>query len=152
MDEKTLPEGRHPAGRAVAPGGDEPVPSRSPSSLDALACYGATGAEMQKKSHTNVWLRTTVSCEPPSVEGARFDWDPGKDHENQRKHGVAFAKAQFAFADPRRIIAESLPQLWKEAVLLLPCGRGWDSDRLVYVPGHGHTNLWGRLLTREDSL
>jgi len=61
---------------------------------------------MQKKSHTNVWLRTTVSCEPPSVEGARFDWDPGKDHENQRKHGVAFAKAQFAFADPPRIIAE----------------------------------------------
>ena len=57
MDEKTLPEGRHAAGRAVAPGGDEPVPSRSPSSLDALACYGATGAEMLKKSHTNVWLR-----------------------------------------------------------------------------------------------
>jgi uncharacterized DUF497 family protein len=31
-----------------------------------------------------------------------------KDQENQRKHGVAFAKAQFAFADPRRVIAEDL--------------------------------------------
>ena len=33
---------------------------------------------------------------------ARFDWDPTKDHENQRKHGVAFAVAQIAFADPAR--------------------------------------------------
>ena len=39
---------------------------------------------------------------------ARFEWDPKKDMENQRKHGVAFAKAQFAFADPSRVIAEDL--------------------------------------------
>ena len=39
---------------------------------------------------------------------ARFDWDPKKDRENQTKHGVAFAKAQFAFADPSRVIAEDL--------------------------------------------
>ena len=35
-----------------------------------------------------------------------FDWDPGKDLENQAKHGVAFAEAQYAFADPHRVIAE----------------------------------------------
>ncbi len=35
-----------------------------------------------------------------------FDWDPGKDQENQAKHGVPFAKAQLAFADPVRVIAE----------------------------------------------
>ena len=39
---------------------------------------------------------------------ARVDWDPKKDQENQTKHGVAFAKAQFAFADPSRVIAEDL--------------------------------------------
>lgn len=39
---------------------------------------------------------------------ARFEWDPGKDQENQEKHGVAFAMAQFAFADPKRVIAEDL--------------------------------------------
>ncbi len=39
---------------------------------------------------------------------ARFEWDPSKDQENQEKHGVAFAMAQFAFADPRRVIAEDL--------------------------------------------
>jgi len=39
---------------------------------------------------------------------AQFEWDPGKDRENQEKHGVAFAVAQFAFADPKRVIAEDL--------------------------------------------
>jgi len=38
----------------------------------------------------------------------RFEWDPHKDHKNQVKHGVAFAVAQLAFADPRRVIAEDL--------------------------------------------
>ena len=38
----------------------------------------------------------------------RFEWDPRKDAENQRKHGVAFAKAQYAFADPGHVIARDL--------------------------------------------
>ena len=37
---------------------------------------------------------------------ARFQWDSKKDGVNQDKHGVSFAEAQFAFADPRRVIAE----------------------------------------------
>ncbi|MCC7184279.1 MAG: BrnT family toxin [Rhodocyclaceae bacterium] len=37
---------------------------------------------------------------------ARFDWNPAKDAENQGKHGVSFARAQYAFADPRRVIAK----------------------------------------------
>ena len=37
---------------------------------------------------------------------ARFEWDPKKDQTNQEKHGISFAEAQFAFADPRRVIAE----------------------------------------------
>jgi len=36
---------------------------------------------------------------------ARFEWDAAKDRENQLKHGVSFTMAQFAFADPRRVIA-----------------------------------------------
>ncbi len=36
----------------------------------------------------------------------RFEWDSAKDAENQQKHGVAFPDAQFAFADPQRVIAE----------------------------------------------
>jgi|SRR5471030_3022049 len=39
----------------------------------------------------------------------RFGWDEQKDQENQDKHGVVFGVAQFAFADPKRVIAEDLP-------------------------------------------
>jgi uncharacterized DUF497 family protein len=42
------------------------------------------------------------------VAATHFEWDPEKDRENRRKHGVAFAVAQLAFADPRRVIAEDL--------------------------------------------
>ena len=36
---------------------------------------------------------------------ADFDWDPAKDAENQRKHGVSFGEAQLAFLDPGRVVA-----------------------------------------------
>jgi len=39
---------------------------------------------------------------------ARFEWDENKDVENRAKHGVAFSLAQYAFADPHRVIAEDL--------------------------------------------
>ena len=38
----------------------------------------------------------------------RFEWDPKKDRDNERKHGVSFEFAQYAFADPDRVIAENL--------------------------------------------
>ena len=45
---------------------------------------------------------------------ARFEWDPEKDTENRTKHGVAFATAQRAFADPNRVIAEDLSHSARE--------------------------------------
>ena len=39
---------------------------------------------------------------------ASFEWDVEKDLENQAKHGVSFAQAQYAFADSQRVIAEDL--------------------------------------------
>lgn len=38
----------------------------------------------------------------------RFEWDQNKDLENRQKHGVAFADAQYAFADSHRVIAEDI--------------------------------------------
>ena len=38
----------------------------------------------------------------------RFDWDTDKDAENQQKHGVSFTRAQYAFADPQRVIAKDI--------------------------------------------
>jgi uncharacterized protein len=37
-----------------------------------------------------------------------FDWDTNKDAENQQKHGVSFTRAQYAFADPQRVIANDI--------------------------------------------
>ncbi|RLJ68366.1 hypothetical protein DFR35_0926 [Sulfurisoma sediminicola] len=44
-------------------------------------------------------------CYSVSMAKTRFDWDPDKDAENQEKHGVSFSRAQYAFADPQRVIA-----------------------------------------------
>ena len=38
----------------------------------------------------------------------RFDWDTDKDAENQQKHGVSFSRAQYAFADPQRVISKDI--------------------------------------------
>jgi uncharacterized protein len=42
------------------------------------------------------------------MEKTRFEWDEGKDKENQTKHGVSFALGQRAFLDPHRVIAEDI--------------------------------------------
>ena len=34
-----------------------------------------------------------------------FEWDPFKNEINEDKHGVSFARAQYAFGDFRRIIS-----------------------------------------------
>ena len=48
------------------------------------------------------------------MEKPSFDWDQRKDADNQVKHGVPFVLAQFAFADPRRVIAEDAGHSTKE--------------------------------------
>jgi len=42
------------------------------------------------------------------MDKMKFEWDPNKDHENQETHGVPFELAQYAFADPDRVIAEDI--------------------------------------------
>ena len=43
-----------------------------------------------------------------------FEWDDEKDSANLAKHGVSFHLAQFAFADPQRVIAEDLSHSSRE--------------------------------------
>lgn len=38
----------------------------------------------------------------------QFEWDPAKDRANQDKYGVSFSEAQYAFADPHRLIPQDL--------------------------------------------
>jgi len=42
------------------------------------------------------------------VTEVRFEWDEKKNRENQKKHGVPFSLAQYAFADSDRVIAEDV--------------------------------------------
>lgn len=53
------------------------------------------------------------SCYPLSVDQS-FEWDEKKNSENQLKHGVAFEAAQYAFADPQRVIAKDLSHSQEE--------------------------------------
>jgi uncharacterized DUF497 family protein len=43
-----------------------------------------------------------------------FEWNEAKDLENQRKHGVSFYEAQYAFLDENRVIAEDLSHSTRE--------------------------------------
>jgi uncharacterized DUF497 family protein/predicted DNA binding CopG/RHH family protein len=48
------------------------------------------------------------------MDRVRFEWDEKKNRENQEKHGVSFQVAQYAFADPNRVIAEDLSHSQEE--------------------------------------
>jgi len=48
------------------------------------------------------------------VSKESFEWDDEKDLANQDKHGISFFLAQFAFADPHRVIAEDLSHSARE--------------------------------------
>lgn len=61
---------------------------------------------------------------------ARFEWDSKKDQENKDKHGVSFGKAQFAFADPYRVIAEDLSHSSSEKRYYC---FGWVEDGILTV-------------------
>ncbi len=37
-----------------------------------------------------------------------FAWDEAKNQENQRKHGVSFELAQYAFADAERLVFQDV--------------------------------------------
>jgi uncharacterized DUF497 family protein len=43
-----------------------------------------------------------------STEATSFEWDAKKDQANLEKHGVSFYEAQYAFADPKRVILEDI--------------------------------------------
>lgn len=91
---------------------------------------------------------------------ARFEWDPGKHHENQEKHGVAFAMAQFAFADPKRVIAEDLSHSSSEKRYYCfgRVGDGILTVRFTYrsevirIFGAGYWRKGKRIYERENPL
>jgi uncharacterized protein len=68
---------------------------------------------------------------------ASFEWDQAKDRENQQRHGVSFELAQYAFADPNRVIAQDLPHSQDEDRFFCfgRVGEGILTVRFTYRPG-----------------
>lgn len=90
----------------------------------------------------------------------RFEWDLRKDQENQEKHGVAFAVAQLAFADSRRVIAEdqSHSSAEKRYCCFGEVGDGILTVRFTYraevirIYGAGYWRKGKQIYERENSV
>ena len=69
-----------------------------------------------------------------------FEWDDTKNIDNQRKHGVSFDEAQYAFLDENRVIAEDLSHSQHEKRYycfgLNEQGNGILTVRFTYRSGH----------------
>jgi hypothetical protein len=89
-----------------------------------------------------------------------FEWDPGKDIQNQIKHGVSFYEAQFAFADPNRVIAEDLSHSENEKRYYCfgKTGEGILTVRFTYrggvirIFGAGYWRKGKRIYERENQI
>ncbi len=57
--------------------------------------------------HTNVWCFVLPSAKLSRWQ-VRASIGIKKDAENQHKHGISFGRAQYAFADTRRVIAKDV--------------------------------------------
>jgi hypothetical protein len=96
------------------------------------------------------------------VAAARFEWDSGKDQENQKKHGLSFAKAQFAFADPRRVIAEDRSHSsgeeryccfgWVEGGVLVLTVRFTYRADVIRIFGAGYWRKGRQVYERENQI
>ena len=77
-----------------------------------------------------------------------FDWDPEKDLANQIKHDVSFSKAQHAFTDPHRVIAEDLAHGGKKEKRYFCFGKAGGGIMTVRFTSRGGVIriFWRRLL------
>lgn len=91
---------------------------------------------------------------------ASFEWDVEKDLDNQATHGVSFAQAQYAFADPYRVIAEDLShsQTEKRYSCFGTVGGGILTVRFTYrrgtirIFGAGYWRKGRQIYERENHL
>lgn len=90
----------------------------------------------------------------------KFEWDVEKDVLNQAKHGISFAVAQYAFADPLRIIAkdESHSQTEERFYCFGTVGGGILTVRFTYraavirIIGAGYWRKGKAIYERENKI
>jgi uncharacterized DUF497 family protein len=94
------------------------------------------------------------------VSKESFEWDPEKDLINRAKHSVSFTEAQFAFADPKRVIAEDLTHggAEKRYYCFGQVGQGVMTVRFTYrhgvirIIGTGYWRRGRQIYERENQI
>ena len=89
-----------------------------------------------------------------------FDWDETKNLVNQEKHGLSFSEAQYAFADPNRVITKDLSHSDKEERFYCfgRLGEGIATvrftfrDEVIRIIGAGHWRKGKRIYERENQI
>ena len=89
-----------------------------------------------------------------------FEWDEAKDQFNQSKHGLSFSEAQFAFADPQRVIAKDLAHSKEEQRFYCfgRLGEGIATVRFTYrkevirIIGAGYWRKGKQIYERENQI
>ncbi len=89
-----------------------------------------------------------------------FDWDTEKDLANQENHNISFTQAQYAFADPNRIIAKDLAHGDDEDQFYCfgQVGEGivrvrfTYRDKVIRIFGAGYWRKGKRIYERENKI
>jgi uncharacterized DUF497 family protein len=89
-----------------------------------------------------------------------FEWDEAKDLANQAKHDLSFSEAQFAFADPNRVIAKDLAHSDEEDrfYCFSRLGEGIATVRFTYrndiirIIGAGYWRKGKQIYERENQI
>lgn len=94
------------------------------------------------------------------MTSARFDWNETKNAVNLKQHQVSFQEAQWAFADPRRVIARDLGHTETEerfycfgqvAGGVLTVRFTYRGD-LIRIIGAGHWRKGKQIYDKENNL
>lgn len=67
------------------------------------------------------------------MDESSFEWDEVKNLSNLRKHGVSFHEAQFAFLDPKRVVAEDLEHSREDEARYYCFGLNREGDGILTV-------------------
>lgn len=90
-----------------------------------------------------------------------FEWDVGKDDEKRHKHGISFGEAQYAFADPQRVIAKEVTHSTPDDPRFYCFGRVGDAiltvrftwrRRIIRIFGAGYWRKGRRIYERENEV
>jgi uncharacterized DUF497 family protein len=90
-----------------------------------------------------------------------FEWDQDKEKINIEKHGISFTKAQFAFADPKRVILKDITHSTAQETRYFCVGRVEESimtvrftyrEKRIRIIGAGYWRKGKRIYEEENQL